>query len=99
VRGSVKDKSFSIPYLKNEKLRGAFLLEQSFVEAKAAGALIANRSDVSTRCLGKEQLRISRLAMEVTGEEADFSQDPKFTETAAHRVYYGPVYLRRESDP
>ena len=47
VRGSVKDKSFSVLYLDNERLRGAFLLDQSLVEAKAAGALIANRSDIS----------------------------------------------------
>ena len=47
VRGSVKDKSFSVLYLENERLHGAFLLEQSPVEAKAAGALIANRSDIS----------------------------------------------------
>ena len=47
VRGSVKDKSFSVLYLDKERLRGAFLLDQSLVEAKAAGALIANRSDIS----------------------------------------------------
>ena len=47
VRGSVKDESFSVLYLDNKKLRGAFLLDQSLVEAKAAGALIANRSDIS----------------------------------------------------
>jgi NADPH-dependent 2,4-dienoyl-CoA reductase/sulfur reductase-like enzyme/predicted acylesterase/phospholipase RssA len=47
VRGSVKDKSFSVLYVDNERLRGAFLLEQSFVEAKAAGALIANRCDIT----------------------------------------------------
>jgi NTE family protein len=47
VRGSVKDKSFSVLYLANDRLRGAFLLDQSLVEAKAAGALIANRSDIS----------------------------------------------------
>ncbi len=47
VRGSVKDKSFSVLYLDNERLRGAFLLDQSLVEAKAAGALIANRSDIT----------------------------------------------------
>jgi len=47
VRGSPKDKSFSVLYIENERLRGAFLLDQSLVEAKAAGALIANRSDIS----------------------------------------------------
>src|SRR5438067_10419936 len=48
---------------------------------------------------GKEQLRVSRLAMDVIGNETDFSRDPKFTEAAAHRVYFGPVYFRRESEP
>src|SRR5207237_10888243 len=27
------------------------------------------------------------------------SGDPKFTEAVAHKVYYGPVYFRRESEP
>jgi hypothetical protein len=27
------------------------------------------------------------------------SNDPKFTEAAARKVYYGPVYFRRESEP
>jgi signal transduction histidine kinase len=48
---------------------------------------------------GKEQLKVSRLAMDVVGSMADFSQDPKFTEAVAHKVYYGPVYFRRESEP
>ena len=49
LRGKANDKSFSVLYLGNERLCGAFLIEQSFVEAKAAGALIANRSDLSAR--------------------------------------------------
>jgi len=48
---------------------------------------------------GKERLRVSRLAMDVIDSGQDFSQDPKFTEAAAHKVYYGPVYFRRESEP
>ncbi|HTP82416.1 MAG TPA: GAF domain-containing protein [Alphaproteobacteria bacterium] len=48
---------------------------------------------------GHEQLRVSRLAMDVVGSNADFSHDPKFTEAVAHKVYYGPVYFRRESEP
>jgi hypothetical protein len=32
-------------------------------------------------------------------DPADMSKDPKFTEAVAHRVYYGPVYFRRESEP
>jgi signal transduction histidine kinase/CheY-like chemotaxis protein len=48
---------------------------------------------------GKERLRVSRLAMDVVGSGNDFSNDPKFTEAAARKVYYGPVYFRRESEP
>jgi signal transduction histidine kinase/DNA-binding response OmpR family regulator len=48
---------------------------------------------------GHERLRVSRLAMDVVGSNIDYSRDPKFTEAVAHKVYYGPVYFRRESEP
>jgi signal transduction histidine kinase/CheY-like chemotaxis protein/HAMP domain-containing protein len=48
---------------------------------------------------GKERLRVSRLAMDVVAGGADLSSDPKFAEAVAHKVYYGPVYFRRESEP
>jgi signal transduction histidine kinase len=48
---------------------------------------------------GHEQLRVSRLAMDVVGSGADLSKEPKFAEAVAHKVYYGPVYFRRESEP
>jgi NADPH-dependent 2,4-dienoyl-CoA reductase/sulfur reductase-like enzyme/predicted acylesterase/phospholipase RssA len=46
VRGSIENKPFSVLYLKDNALRGAFLLEQSFVETKAAGGLIVNRCNL-----------------------------------------------------
>ena len=48
---------------------------------------------------GHEQLRVSRLTMDVVGSGIDFSKKPEFTEAVAHKVYYGPVYFRRESEP
>ena len=48
---------------------------------------------------GHEQLRVSRLAMDVVGSGVDVSKEPAFTEAVAHKVYYGPVYFRRESEP
>jgi signal transduction histidine kinase len=48
---------------------------------------------------GKERLRVSRLAMDVIDSGLDLSKDPKFSEAVAHKVYYGPVYFRRESEP
>ncbi len=48
---------------------------------------------------GREQLRVSRLAMDVVGSQADFSADPRFTQARPGRPYFGPVYLRKESEP
>jgi signal transduction histidine kinase len=48
---------------------------------------------------GKEQLRVSRLVMDLGAAQTDYSQAPKFTEAVAKKVYYGPVYFRRESEP
>ncbi len=48
---------------------------------------------------GRERLRVSRLAMDAIDSGIDLSSDPKFTEAVAHKVYYGPVYFRRESEP
>ncbi|MGX1167918.1 hypothetical protein AB7M16_004184 [Bradyrhizobium sp. USDA 372] len=48
---------------------------------------------------GKEFYKVSRLAMDVVGSGTDYSKEAKFTETVAKKFYYGPVYLRRESEP
>ena len=48
---------------------------------------------------GKEQLRVSRVAVDVVASQADFSQKPVFIDAVANNVYYGPVYFRRESEP
>ena len=60
---------------------------------------------------GKERLRVSRLAQDVVNSGIDISNEPKFlvpmskfTDPAADKsapakVYYGPVYFRRESEP
>jgi signal transduction histidine kinase/HAMP domain-containing protein len=48
---------------------------------------------------GHEQLRVSRLAMDVVGSGTDYSRDPKFTVAKSGRTYFGPVYFRKESEP
>ena len=48
---------------------------------------------------GREQLRVSRLAMDVVAGGADVSGEPRFRETRGGRVWYGPVYFRKESEP
>ena len=48
---------------------------------------------------GREQLRVSRLSMDVVGAGTDRSTEPAFVEAMAHKVWFGPVYFRKESEP
>jgi signal transduction histidine kinase len=48
---------------------------------------------------GREQLRISRLAMDMVGGGTSFSREPKFLEPKAGRIFHGSVYFRKESEP
>ncbi|MFN0074048.1 MAG: ATP-binding protein [Chloroflexota bacterium] len=92
-----------------------FLGDQERALGWAAGAANpAQRRDDFTRLLrlapaitdlsfidtsGQEQLRVSRLAMNVVGSGTDVSADPRFTEPRPNRPYFGPVYFRNESEP
>jgi|FEC22Drversion2_1045045.scaffolds.fasta_scaffold00142_7 signal transduction histidine kinase len=48
---------------------------------------------------GREQLKVSRLSMDVVGGNVDRSTEPAFVEAMAHKVWFGPVYFRKESEP
>ena len=48
---------------------------------------------------GHEQLKVSRLSMDVVGGNVDRSTEPAFVEAMAHKVWFGPVYFRKESEP
>src|SRR5215213_1098454 len=47
---------------------------------------------------GQEQIRTSRLAIDVIGSRQDFSRDPSFVRARETGKYYGPVYFRVESE-
>jgi HAMP domain-containing protein len=48
---------------------------------------------------GHEQLRISRIAMNTMRGDVDVSSEPRFREASAGRIYYGPVYFRKGTEP
>ncbi|EIZ81759.1 integral membrane sensor signal transduction histidine kinase [Methylobacterium sp. GXF4] len=48
---------------------------------------------------GKEQLRVSRLEPDAVGSGKDFSAASAFTQAIAGKVWFGPVYFRRGSEP
>jgi signal transduction histidine kinase len=48
---------------------------------------------------GREQFHVSRLAKDVLCSQADFSHEDFFVKAVANKVYYGPAYFLRESEP
>ena len=48
---------------------------------------------------GKEQLRVSRFALDAIGSGEDFSQSPAFLGAKAGKTYFSPVYFHNESEP
>ena len=48
---------------------------------------------------GREQLKVSRLAMDIAGSGTDYSADPRYIAAKASRRHVSPVYFRKESEP
>jgi HAMP domain-containing protein len=48
---------------------------------------------------GKEQIRVSRLALDAIGSGADFADAPAYKGARSGKVYFSPVYFRNESEP
>lgn len=48
---------------------------------------------------GREQILVSRLAMDVIGSGKDRAGEPRFRDARAGGRYLSPVYFRRESEP
>src|SRR6185312_6061721 len=80
---------WTIPAPEQRKIDGLRLLRQ--VPAIAESRLLDDQ--------GREQLHLSREAMDRAGSNADFSGDDRFKMAITHKVYYGPVYFRRGTEP
>jgi signal transduction histidine kinase/CheY-like chemotaxis protein len=48
---------------------------------------------------GREQLRVSRVALDAVGSQEDFAQAPKFLAAKSGKTYWSPVYLRNGVEP
>lgn len=48
---------------------------------------------------GKEQLKVSRLEPDAVASKTDLSAEPRFAKAVADKVWFGPVYFRRGSEP
>ena len=48
---------------------------------------------------GREQLRVSRFALDMIGSGDDLSQTPAFRSAKSRAAYFSPVYFRNDSEP
>jgi signal transduction histidine kinase/CheY-like chemotaxis protein/HAMP domain-containing protein len=48
---------------------------------------------------GKEQLRVSRLDLDIAGSQEDFSRAPAFVTARTGKTYWSPVYLKNDAEP
>src|SRR5215831_10440121 len=48
---------------------------------------------------GKEQLRVSRLDLDVVGSQEDFSKTPAFVTARTGKTYWSPIYLKNDAEP
>jgi hypothetical protein len=81
--------SWASPLLEQRELDGLRLMRQ--VPAITELSLLDDH--------GREQVRLSRQAMDRRGSNADFSTAESFRVAASGQVYYGPVQFRRETEP
>lgn len=81
-------------------MEGVSLLEQRRIEYLKLLRQIPAVTEVSwIDHTGNEQLRISRLAMDATGSNQDYSKDPRFVMASKGQTYFSPVYFRKETEP
>ncbi|HEX2543495.1 MAG TPA: ATP-binding protein [Ramlibacter sp.] len=48
---------------------------------------------------GKEQVKVSRVSVDVVDPNADHSRDPRFLVPKKGETYFGPVYFRKGTEP
>ena len=100
IEGFVKEIERQMGWTTQPHVAAAGALEQrrlDYFRLQRQVPAITEVSYVDAR--GREQLRISRLAMDVIESGVDLSSAPLFTETRNGLTWYGPVYFRKDSEP
>jgi signal transduction histidine kinase len=79
---------------------GAEGLEQRRIEFLKLLRVVPAVTDIAQiDARGREQLAVSRLAMDVAGADKDRSQEPAFRNARPGQTWFGPVYFRKETEP
>ena len=79
---------------------GAEGIEQRRIEFLKLQRLVPAITDTAQiDASGREQLAVSRLAMDVVGADKNRSQDPAFKGAKPKETWFGPVSFRKETEP
>jgi signal transduction histidine kinase/CheY-like chemotaxis protein len=95
----VKEIEGQLGWMTQSPLLGLTLEEQRIDALRLLHHVPAIAELVLVDAGGREQLRVSRTAMDALGSGRDLSKEPAILEALARGVYYGPVYFRRGSEP
>jgi len=88
----------NVPY--RETLAGALVEQRELAFVRLLRSLPAITDIRHLDVGGKEQIRVSRLALDAIASGIDFSGTPEFVEAAkSGRTYFSPVYFRNRSEP
>jgi signal transduction histidine kinase len=100
IEAFVKDIERQMGWTTQPHLAAAGALEQRRLDYFRLQRQVPAITEVSyLDAKGREQLRISRLAIDVIESGIDLSSAPRFTETRGGVTWYGPVYFRKDSEP
>ena len=79
---------------------GAAGVEQRRIEFLKLLRLVPAVTDIAwIDASGREQLAVSRLAMDVAGADKDRSRDPAFLNARPGQTWFSPVHFRKETEP
>jgi signal transduction histidine kinase/DNA-binding response OmpR family regulator/HAMP domain-containing protein len=90
VRGTVQD-AFDDPVLASQQR------EEDYLRLLRNVPAVTDIRHFSAA--GREEVRVSRLDLDVNNSQEDHSQDPAFVETKNEKTYLSPVYFRNQSEP
>jgi signal transduction histidine kinase len=100
IEGFITDIERQMGWVTQPRIAAAATLEQRLFDLGRLLKQVPPITDVSyIDAAGREQVRVSRLEMNVIGSRLDLSGDPRFTAARAHHLYLGPVTFRKDSEP
>jgi signal transduction histidine kinase/CheY-like chemotaxis protein len=96
------DPTVAVPRRKGEfrdTLASALLEQRELDFLRLLRSVAAAKTIRHLDIAGKEQVRVSRFALDALGTGDDYSQSPAFLATKTGKTYFSPIYFHNDSEP